>query len=303
MRPLWSHRLRRIGLVTACTAVLPGVLTPVSAASTVEGCITRAAYPVERPARDDGPPSAAEAAANERDFHTRLAARGAIATLAPEATKVYVHVIAKDETPEGGNVPDSVIDKQLEVLNADFGSTGFSFAVQEITRTVNEAWSSDASGTNRQELTRDLRTGGAADLNLYIVGGIAGGNLGWSTMPAEYKADRSGDGVGVLFSALPGGSTGPFGEGRSATHGVGGWMGLYNTFLNGCTSPGDYVDDTPYEASPAFGCPNDRDTCPQPGLDPIHNFMDYSDDACMTEFTRGQIDRMRQQMATYRDFA
>ncbi|MBM7774280.1 hypothetical protein JOD54_004484 [Actinokineospora baliensis] len=289
--------------MTACAAVLPGVLAPASAASTVEGCVTWAAYPADRPARDDGPIPAAEAAANERDFHARMSARGGVATQAPEATKVYVHVIAKDDTPEGGNVLDAVIDKQLEVLNVDFAPTGFSFALAEITRTVNEAWFSDASGANRQELTRELRAGAAADLNLYVVGAISGGNLGWSTMPAAYQGDQSGDGVGVLFSTLPGGSGAPFAEGRNATHGIGGWMGLYNTFQNGCTAPGDYVDDTPYEASPAFGCPTGRDTCPQPGLDPIRNFMDYSDDSCMTEFTSGQTDRMRQQMATYRDFA
>ena len=65
-------------------------------------------------------------------------------------------------------------------------------------------------------------------------------------------------------------------------------------------SPGDFIDDTPFEASPAFGCPEGRDTCEQEGLDPINNFMDYTVDSCMFEFTQGQADRMLEQWLAFR---
>ena len=69
----------------------------------------------------------------------------------------------------------------------------------------------------------------------------------------------------------------------------------------GCLGPGDYVDDTPAELSPSMGCFDFRDTCPaDPGKDPIHNYMDYSPDACMHEFTTGQIERMQAMIVTYR---
>ncbi|MEU6672160.1 M43 family zinc metalloprotease [Streptomyces sp. NPDC046727] len=98
---------------------------------------------------------------------------------------------------------------------------------------------------------------------------------------------------------LPGGVA-PRQFGHEATRNVGHRLGLYNVFQGGCAGSGDYVDDTPAAASPAVGCPEGRDTCPAPGDDPIHNFMNYTDDSCRNTFTPGQATRMKQQAATYR---
>ena len=72
-------------------------------------------------------------------------------------------------------------------------------------------------------------------------------------------------------------------------------------FQGGCTEPNDGVDDTPQERSGASGCPVNRDSCPtDPGEDPVTNYMDYSDDACMTGFTAGQNERVRAMFERFR---
>ncbi len=138
----------------------------------------------------------------------------------------------------------------------------------------------------------------AHTLNIYICF-LSGGLLGYARFPWEFPEDSYMHGVVIKNSTLPGG-TAPYDEGDTGTHEVGHYVGLYHTFQNGCNPPGDYVSDTPYEESPAYGCSEGRDTCPQPGPDPIHNFMDYSDDACMTHFTPGQASRMDSIMHVYR---
>lgn len=216
---------------------------------------------------------------------------------------VYFHVI-KNAAGQGA-VTATQIQNQLSVLNAAYSATGISFNLVSTDTTINDSWYTAGPGTTAQtQMKNALRIGGKGDLNLYT-NGLGGGLLGYATYPSSYAGNPKDDGVVLLYSTLPGGTSAPYNLGDAATHEVGHWVGLYHTFQGGCStqssSGGDLVSDTPAEKSPAYGCPTGRDSCTSiSGNDPITNFMDYTDDACMNTFTSGQATRMNAQCTTYR---
>jgi hypothetical protein len=216
---------------------------------------------------------------------------------------VYWHVINNGTSLSQGNIPDSQITSQISVLNAAYASTGWQFQLAATDRTTNATWYTCGGGACETQMKSALRKGTADDLNIYS-NNMGGGLLGWATFPSSYSSNPLNDGIVILYSSVPGGSAAPYNLGDTATHEVGHWMGLYHTFQGGCVrnaSGGDGVSDTPAEKSPAYGCPTGRDSCRRiAGLDPITNFMDYTDDACMNTFTAGQDARMDAAFTTYR---
>ncbi|MEO5791720.1 MAG: zinc metalloprotease [Gaiellaceae bacterium] len=226
----------------------------------------------------------------------------AVPTATSGTINVYFHVINNGSGIANGDVPDSMIAAQINVLNAAFQPWGWSFNLVSTDRTTNAAWYAMSPGSSAEAAAKAaLRQGTADDLNLYSAN-PGGGLLGWATFPWDYAGAPSEDGVVVLFSSLPGGSAAPYNLGDTGTHEVGHWMGLYHTFQGGCNKRrGDLVDDTAPEKSPAYGCPAGRDSCRGGDVDPIQNFMDYTDDACMDRFTAGQDARMDAQFTTYRE--
>lgn len=214
---------------------------------------------------------------------------------------VWFHVINKGTGIANGDIPQSQIDDQMAVLNAAYANTPFTFTLAGVDRTTNATWYTMAPGSTAEKNAKAaLRKGGAETLNLYSAK-PGSGLLGWATFPSNYQAQPKQDGVVILYSSVPGGNAAPYNEGDTGTHEVGHWLGLYHTFQGGCKNPGDSVSDTAMEKSAAYGCPVGRDSCAtKPGLDPITNFMDYTDDSCMNTFSAGQTTRMDQMHAQYR---
>lgn len=215
------------------------------------------------------------------------------------AIPIQFHIIT-DESGEG-NVSDSQIQKQLEILNDAFSSSGLSFYLLGTDRTKSNVFFNLRPNSVQELLMKNtLSVNPENVLNIYTCKPYRG-ILGWSTFPWSYPEDDSMHGVVLLYATLPGGSAYPYNEGDTATHEIGHYFGLYHTFENGCQHPGDRIEDTPYEATAAYGCPFGRDTCTMAvGEDPIHNFMDYVDDYCMFEFTIDQSTRMHWALSTYK---
>lgn len=240
------------------------------------------------------------AAADEADFRSRSLAFGPAApAVSGGVIDVYFHVINVGSGLANGDAPDSMIIAQIAHLNSQYASTGWSFNLVSIDRTTNAAWYAMATGADERACKTALRQGSADDLNIYSLD-PGGSYLGWATFPSWYGSDPAMDGVVLLYSTLPGGGATHYDEGDTATHEVGHWMGLYHTFQGKCSTRNDYVADTPAERNPAYGCPKRRNTCPSRGRDPVHNFMDYTYDSCMWQFTAGQDGRMDAQFTAYR---
>lgn len=261
---------------------------------------------------------------SEHKIQSVLAFRNALNYKASSDTNriipVVVHVIHN-----GGieNISDAQIESQIQILNEDYGKlagtngdgngvdTKIRFCLAKVDpygNCTNGIVRINSSLTNHQSYQRALLKelsfwDNERYLNIYVVKTINGNVGGYSSFPGGPPEE---DGFVVRHNLFGNIGTASSSLGRTATHELGHWLGLYHTFNNGCgtdvCNDGDYVCDTPPQSGPSYNC-STLNTCSNdnPDLnDQKENYMNYTPDACKSMFTDGQRLRIKAALDTIR---
>jgi hypothetical protein len=213
---------------------------------------------------------------------------------------VHFHII---HDGQAGNLPERQIEDQIALLNQVYAPALLEFQLASVDRTKHPKWYRVGISTP-EEAAMKAELGKAPDRSLnFYTADLPDGLLGWATFPWYLGAYPVMDGVVINQMSLPGSAEdSPYNLGMTAVHEIGHWCGLFHTFENGCNDPGDEISDTAYEANSAAGCPLGQKSACENEMrpNPVENYMDYSDDACMKQFTPLQFQRIKDMVGYYR---
>jgi hypothetical protein len=218
-----------------------------------------------------------------------------------QVVQVVFHML--DTIHKDFYVPTSSLETAIVQLNhAHDGSltnsaanTGFRFIMGGINRIITDSTTVTTCQNNPMALANKYWIPGKDKLNVFV---CAPSSLGFAYMPCTSSYDGTLFVHWLTFPPAEGYHPYPdFDASATLIHEAGHAFGLYHTFENDCNTPGDLVDDTPYNTVYYGDCTTltqPRDSCPTlPGADLLNNWMQYSVDRCMTSFTAGQADRMQ----------
>ncbi len=238
---------------------------------------------------------------------------------------VVVHVLYNTS---GQNISDAQIQSQIAVLNKDFrrantdaGNTPAMFsglaadAEIEFCLAQRTPEGAPTNGITRTQTNKaDFAFGEQMKFN------SSGGKNAWDTKQylniwvVKFNADEELLGFAQFPNSGPATTDGvvidyryfgtqntvrPYNLGRTTTHEVGHWLNLFHIW--GDDECGDdQVEDTPTQEAENTGCPTfPSASCSNSG-DMFMNYMDYTNDACMNLFTKGQKNVMQGAISRWR---
>ena len=135
-------------------------------------------------------------------------------------------------------------------------------------------------------------------INIWVANMGNSGILGFSTFPGlAIPVSKDGILINNRFFGIDGENQPEEHKlGKVLSHEIGHYLGLPHIWgtINTSCDDDDGFADTPLQAEPTFGCPDfpNPDICTQGNGIMYMNYMDYSDDACLTMFTQNQKDQM-----------
>lgn len=147
------------------------------------------------------------------------------------------------------------------------------------------------------DMVKTERSGAAAwDTERYLnvwVAHLADSVSGYAQMPGGAK-ETDGIVIDYRYFGTMGTAKAPYNEGKTLTHLMGNYLGLYDLWNKNTPCGDDYVEDTPIHNAPNYNCEAYRhvSTCGDNPVEMTMNFMDNTPDACMYMFTLGQKIRM-----------
>jgi hypothetical protein len=235
------------------------------------------------------------------------------------------------------NISNLQIHSQIDALNRDFSArnenipglpsrfrdvafdTGIRFCLAQVNPSGEEQTGIVRVQTDNPDIANSFDLSGRRMLHYSNLGGSGAwdpsryvniwvtaleGLLGFAYMPGEAPFQEE-DGIVMHY-----GNTGsfnipedafPYDKGHSLSHEMGHYFGLFHIWGegNGSCDTDDFVEDTPNQALPYFGCPE----IPQFSCgteDYFMNIMDFTDDRCLAFFTAGQTQRMQEVINDFR---
>lgn len=244
---------------------------------------------------------------------------------------IVVHVVYNTSAE---NISDEQIFSQIAVLNQDFnalnseiesivpaifepvvGDIGFHFCLASKDPAGNAT-----TGITRTHTNNNLGIAGTTAIHYSAQGGhdawpidkylniwvakFAGGIGGVATFPSDGPDAEQGIQISYKqFGTIGTATNPPYNLGRTATHEIGHYFNLDHVWgpnQNSCCTEDDGVLDTPDSCEDYLHeCPSGTTfSCLAPDM--WMNFMNYTDDACMAMFTKGQKQRIYDALNNFR---